>query len=375
MLPARPRSAPRVLMPPLAFQLLPAAPADGGPGAGGPAEGGGGIEELTTDALTIGGPGGVKLVGFTPDNGWKLLISLGLVAAVVLSGLLARRLLTRLIDGRAHPNRLFWGRQVVNLTGAFVLILGLVSVWFDDPSSLTTAFGLVTAGLAFALQKVVTSVAGYFVILRGNNFRVGDRIVMGGVRGDVLAVRFTQTVIMEMGQPPSVQAATPEVWVPSRQYTGRVVCVPNAKIFEEPIYNYSSEFPFIWEELTLPVTYECDRDRAEEILRAAAAKHAVSADRLGAEDLRELQRRYPIELAGLDPRVFWRITDNWLELSVRFVAEEHGVRGLKDAMSREILSGLDAAGIGIASATYDIVGLPPVRVRNERAGAESDPGA
>jgi small-conductance mechanosensitive channel len=61
--------------------------------------------------------------------------------------------------------------------------MGLVSIWFDDPTRLTTALGLVTAGLAFALQRVVTAVAGYLIILRGKTFNIGDRISMGGVRG------------------------------------------------------------------------------------------------------------------------------------------------------------------------------------------------
>ena len=336
----------------------------------GAATGDDGAADAEAAPLTIAG---VKLIGVTAENGYKLLITVGLVLAVTLLGWLAKRAIVRFVDGRTHPNRLFWGKQVVHLLGAFVLVLGLASVWFDDRNSLATVLGLVTAGLAFALQKVVTSVAGYFVILRGDNFRVGDRIVMGGVRGDVLAVRFTQTVIMEMGQPPSVQSATPEIWVRSRQYTGRVVSVPNAKIFEEPIYNYSAEFPFIWEELTLPVTYECDRGEAERVLAETAKKHAVAAEHIGAEDLAELQRRYPVELATLEPRVFYRITDNWLELSVRFVAKEHGVRGLKDAMSREILDRLDAAGIGVASATYDIVGLPTVKVERAKTGGAPEP--
>ena len=90
-----------------------------------------------------------------------------------------------------------------------VLILGILSIWFNDPTRLATAFGLVSAGLAFALQQVVTSFAGYFVILRGNTFTVGDRISMGGVRGDVMRLGFIQTTIMEMGQPPSVQGGRP----------------------------------------------------------------------------------------------------------------------------------------------------------------------
>ena len=346
-----------------------------------------GIEEGsvldTSNAFTIGGEnwfsfggeGGVKLVGVTPENFNKLLISLVLIGLVAGLGALAKRLVVRLVDGRTHPDRLFWGKQAVHLVGAGVLLLGLVSVWFDDPSSLIGTLGLVTAGLAFALQKVVTSVAGYFVILRGNNFRVGDRIVMGGVRGDVLAVRFTQTVIMEMGQPPSVQAATPEIWVRSRQYTGRVVSVPNAKIFEEPIYNYSAEFPFIWEEMTVPVSYKDDRAAAERVLMEVAAEHAVPPDRVGADQLRGLQRRYPLRPIDLGPAVFYRLTDNWLELTVRFVAEEFGVRGLKDKMSRDILRKFDAAGVGLASATSEIVGLPPVEIVDRRPAPPAAPPA
>ena len=65
------------------------------------------------------------------------------------------------------------------------------------------------------------------------------------------------------------------------------------------------------------------------------------------------------------PRVFYRITDNWLELTVRFIVHTHGIRGAKDAMSRHIIGELDGAGIGIASATYDIVGFPGIEVKSQ----------
>ena len=84
---------------------------------------------------------------------------------------------------------------------------------------------------------------------------------------------------------------------------------------------------------------------------------------LGEDEARELQRRYFLATPEFDPRVYWRITDNWLELTVRFVTHEHGVRAVKDAMSRDILKALDEAGIGIASATFEVVGLPTLRIR------------
>ncbi|MEO5719972.1 MAG: mechanosensitive ion channel domain-containing protein [Chthoniobacterales bacterium] len=305
---------------------------------------------------------GIKFVGINPENGQKLLLTLGIIVAVTLLRLFLRWITNLVLGGNPQSRPRFWTRQGITLFTALLLTLGILSVWFDDPTRLTTAMGLVTAGLAFALQKVVSSFAGYFVILRGKNFSVGDRISMGGVRGDVIALGFIQTTIMEMGQPPAVQTADPAVWVKSRQFTGRIVTVANAKIFDEPIYNYTRDFPYIWDEITLPISYKDDRDRAEAILLEAAAEHALSAEKIGQAEIRRLERTYGLEGLDLDPTVFYRITDNLLELTVRFVADVHGIRTLKDKMSRETLQGLDAAEIGIASATYDIVGFPPIRI-------------
>lgn len=305
---------------------------------------------------------GVHLIGADAESGRKLLLTLMFALAIWISGLLLRLILgwvAYLVD---QPRFRFWSRQIVALLLAILLILGTVSIWFDNPARLATAFGLVTAGVAFALQRVITAVAGYFVILRGKTFNVGDRIVMGGVRGDVIALTFMQTKIMEMGEPPPVQDAEPAVWVHSRQFTGRIVTVTNDKIFDEPVYNYTQTFPFIWDEIRLPVRYADDRDRAERILLKAAEQYALTPDKIDAEHLAQLEQSYNLKKLDIQPRVFWRITDNWLELSVRFLTHDHGTRHVKDAMSRAILEQLNDAGIGIASATYEITGLPRVPV-------------
>ena len=218
-----------------------------------------------------------------------------------------------------------------------VIAFGVAAIWFDDPTRLTTAMGLVTAGLAFALQKVITAGAGYIVILRGKTFNVGDRIVMGGVRGDVIGLDFTQTTIMEMGQPPAVQGADPAMWVRSRQFTGRIVTVTNDKVFDEPVYNYTREFPFIWEEMAVPIPYRGDHARVETILLQAVSQHARELDRESEPVRRALERHYFIGLDDLTPRVFYRLTDNWVELTVRFIVEAHGVREIKDAIARTVL--------------------------------------
>src|SRR5690606_3965773 len=130
----------------------------------------------------------VTLVGITAENGRKLFLTVVALLVLWAAGRLLTALAARLLGGAAgrRGRALFWIRQGIKLVVALLMLLAFVSIWFDQPARLATAFGLVTAGLAFALQKLVTAVAGYFVIMRGQTFNVGDRITMGGVRGDVI---------------------------------------------------------------------------------------------------------------------------------------------------------------------------------------------
>ena len=304
---------------------------------------------------------GVKLLGVNATTGNKLLLTLGLI---VLTWLLVRllRLVARVaLHGRRDIRARFWSHQAIHLVATVVFLLVAVSIWFDRPTRIAASAGLITAGLAVALQRVVTAVAAYFVILRGRIFNVGDRIAMAGVRGDVIALGYTRTTIMEMGQPPPVQDADPAMWVEARQYTGRIVTVTNDKIFDEPVYNYSRVLPFIWEEIKVPVPHRADYGRAEKILLEAARRHTkpfIGSD----EELEEVRRRYGVTRLDDVPHVYMRITDNWLELTVRFLVPDHGVRAVKDAITREIVANLAAAGIEVASTTIAVVEAPPIRI-------------
>jgi small-conductance mechanosensitive channel len=304
---------------------------------------------------------GVRFLGVNELNLRKLAFTAALLLFLYLlsAGL---RTVAGMITGHRKQKAAFWTGQGVSILTFALGVLGFVSIWFDDPARLATGAGLLGAGLAFALQKVVTSFAGYFVILRGETFNIGDRILMGGVRGDVVSINFIQTVVMEMGQPPGGLDSGSETWVQSRQYTGRIVTIANSTIFDDPVYNYTRDFPYIWEEIQLPIAYRDDRGRAERILLEVAAKETVKISEMAQPALDILRHRFFIEAAEIKPRVYMRLTDNWVELTVRFLCKDHDIRSLKDRMSRAIIDQLQAAGIGIASGTYEIAGLPPVRV-------------
>ncbi len=302
----------------------------------------------------------VRLLGVSAESAQKLLLTMGLIVLIYVLRRILQGLAWLFLFNRASDQVRFWVRQAISAASVLLLALGTMSIWFEQPERLAAALGIITIAVGFALQRVILSLAGYFVILQGKTYRIGERIAVGDVRGDVIAIGFLHTTLMEMGE--STGLDTSAQWVRSRQYTGRVVTLSNAKIFEDSVHNMTRDFPFVWEEISVPVPYSADREVAESIIVSAAVGHTVKLTEIGSAALETMQRKYFVRVVDLHPSVYYKITDNWLEMTVRFLARDRDIRELKNAITREILDGFDAAGIGIASSTYDIVGLPPVRV-------------
>ena len=285
--------------------------------------------ELLVDNDTVGG---------------RLVTSAAIVAVAVALASAAGRLLTHRTD---DPYARYYLRKLTRYASAALAVVALAVVWQAFAGRLGVVLGLVTAGLAFAMQEVIGALAGGFNILSGRIFRVGDRIQMGGVRGDVIDITPLRTKILEIGSPGESTS-----WVQGRQYTGRIVAVSNKMTFTEPVFNYSAVFDFIWEELTVPVAYAADWQQAERILHEEAVR--ASSQEGASEAMREMTRRYPVPRADVEPRVFARSTDSYMELSARFVVHVRSARAVKDELTRRVAERFRAAGIEVASATMDV---------------------
>lgn len=269
-------------------------------------------------------------------------------AAVVAFGFVLASFLPSVVTRRFEDaTSRYYARKLIRFGIGVVVLVVLAVIWRAFAGRFGVVLGVGAAGLAFAMQEVVGAIAGWFNILSGSIFRVGDRIQMGGVRGDVIDITPLRTKIMEMGT-----ANEDGSWVAGRQYTGRIVAVSNKMTFTEPVFNYSTVFGFIWEELTVPVPYDSDWHRAEQILRDEVA--SVSATPDAQEAIKEMAARYPVPLADVEPRVFVRATDNWNELAARFVVPVRSARLVKDGVTRRVLDRFAAEGIPIASATSDV---------------------
>lgn len=232
------------------------------------------------------------------------------------------------------------------------LVIVVAAIWRPFAGRLGLVLGFVTAGVAFAMQEVIGALAGWVSIATGRLYRVGDRVDVGGVRGDVIDLTPLRTKLMEMGSPEGSTS-----WVHGRQLTGRIVSVTNKSVFTAPVFNYSTSFDFLWEELVVPIPYDQDWRRAERLFSDAVRE--VSAREDARRAVEQMRRSYPIPPTDLEPRVFVRATDNWIELSARFVVPVRSARGAKDEISRRVIDGLQAAGIEVASATSTVTLRPP----------------
>jgi len=254
----------------------------------------------------------------------------------------------------------YWLRKVAAYAVWTTAALLVFLIWTEFGRRAGFAAGLLSAGVALALQNVLGSFAAWVGILTGKIFRVGDRVMMGGVRGDVIDVSPLRTTIMEIGSPGEGEGS--EVWVRARQYTGRVVTVSNKAFFDDPIYNYSKDFDYIWEEISIPVKYTTNWERGRDILLEEVEEATRPFRQTSAEALAEMARRYVVQKSEMSPRVFLELTDNWIELAARFVIPVRSARRIKSDVSEKVLRRYSEEDIAVASATSEIVGFPPLRV-------------
>ncbi len=280
----------------------------------------------------------------------RIATSLLVLVGVVIVVQFLQRILSRYISDSARRYRM---RKAVGILG-YVLAVFLLSLVFSDKlSSLTIAFGVTGAGIAFALQEVIASIAGWVAISFGRFYQIGDRVQLGGIMGDVIDIGVLRTTLMECGG-----------WVKSDVYNGRIVRVANSFIFKEPVYNYSGDFPFLWDELVIPVRYGSNYALAKkiflEVLTKVTGDFATHSKQLWSQ----MTRLYMIEDARVDPMVTMVANDNWVEYTLRYVVDYKKRRLTKDLITEGLLNAIDATQgqVRLGSQTVELVTVPPLEV-------------
>lgn len=241
----------------------------------------------------------------------------------------------------------------IEVIGYIFVILITISYFTGTIKDFGLAIGLLTAGITITLQELILSIAGSFYIFFVKVYKPGDRIEINGIKGDVIDIDSVYTTMMEIGE-----------WVSSDNYSGRIVKLSNAFVFKGPVYNYSSDFPFLWDEFNLPIRYGSDTELAKSIVIEVAQEFLSEYVRDSIKQWKSVVNKFYIEDALVDPSLAITLTDNWIQFNLRYIVDYKKRRYTKNLIHQEILKRIEATNgkVKLASATFEIVSIPSLKI-------------
>ncbi len=279
--------------------------------------------------------------------------TLALALAIIVFIRLVFVFIKRRIDKSALDQDQYKTKKVLDFVSYVIIILALLVTYSKNLAGFTVALGVAGAGIAFALQEVIASVAGWMALMFGNFYKTGDRVQLGGIKGDVIDIGVLRTTLMETGQ-----------WVDGDLYNGRIVRVANSFVFKEPVFNYSGDFPFLWDEIKIPVQYGSDYALARTLFERVANDLVGSNAEEGKKVWKSVVKKYMIENARLEPMISLIANDNWVEFTIRYVVDYKRRRMTKNDLFEAILKEVSATNgkVRFGSATFELVGAPDLQV-------------
>lgn len=256
-----------------------------------------------------------------------------------------KKVLDYLYPVLSKRNRWYLAKKVSRFISLLIIVFLFLTVFGNRFTNMATIIGLTGTGVAFALREVIVSFAGWFAIMFGDFFKVGDRVLLGGIKGDVINLGALRTTLMEIGD-----------WVGGDQYNGRIVRVSNSFIFTQPVYNYSADFSYVWDEIKVPIRFGSDIKKVREILLDIACDYIGDISEGAKNEWALMRRRFQVENTKLEPQVFLVFDDNFIELSLRYLVRFDDRRIIRDELSTRILEELSKypAEIEVASETIEI---------------------
>ncbi len=197
-----------------------------------------------------------------------------------------------------------------------LLIIGLIFFLGGDIAGLGLWAGLLTAALGWALQKPITGIAGWIMVITKKPFQIGDRIEIQGVKGDVSDITLTHIYLKEIGGT-----------IATEETSGRVILIPNSKLFEQDIINYTLQDDYILDQVITAITYESNLDRAIKICEEAA-------DKVGKEFASEMSKT---------PYVRTFFQSSGIDLKTRYYVKASSRIKVASDMTREIFRKISEA--------------------------------
>lgn len=212
--------------------------------------------------------------------------------------------------------------RLVRFITAIIVLLIIVSAIFANWYTAAVSLGLGSLLLGFSLQTPISSLIGWIYIILRNPYRVGDRVQIGTIKGDVMEISYLDTTLWEFGGN----------YLTNDLPSGRLVSFPNSQIFQQPVFNYSwRKFPHIWNEISFYFSFGSDAAFIEETLKRVTeevlkAQLAENADELEIE---------------AHPIVSFRTNSNaWMEATLTYLVSPKKTADIRSAILKKAITEL-----------------------------------
>lgn len=249
-------------------------------------------------------------------------------------------------------------RKTFSVIGYVLSLLVAIAIFSNQLSNLPVLIGLLGVGIGFALRELIQSLFGWMVITFGNLYKPGDRIQLGGIVGDVMDIGPLTTTVMECG-----------VWVKSDLYNGRVVHLPNNIVLREQTLNYTVGFPFLWDEIVVPIRTDSDHRLARSLIQDAGSRLQAETVATAQSSWSTFMLHNRAEDARLDVVVTMSFDANWIEFTMRYLVDYSKRRTTKDKLYSAILEAFEQTDgrVKIAAPVLQVTELPDLRMRTVQA--------
>ncbi len=269
-----------------------------------------------------------------------LTILAGIIIVVIITSIIKKGLI-RTMKSTGNKYR---ARKAVNFFGYFLVVSVILFVYSDKLGNIGVALGVAGAGIAFALQEVIMSLAGWMYIIVTGVVGVGQRVRIGDNKGDIIDIGVLSTTIMEMGD-----------WIDGDLYNGSIITVANSFVFKESIHNYSAEYPFLWDEIRVPIRTESNYELARKVFSDVLWEVCGEYTKASENRWDKLRNKYRLEEARVQPRVTITFDENFITYTLRFIVDYQLRRVIKDKIYTRLLDEINKHDdINIASAAMEI---------------------
>ena len=276
-----------------------------------------------------------KMTSLVKEQVKKLVNIALIIGSIILLSFLFKYFAKKTISDN---QRYYTANKVINFTNLFLITMVLLFSFLENATYLVTVLGFASAGIAIAMKDLFMSVLGWFVIVAGGSFHVGDRIKVykGGKSyvGDIVDISFLRMTILE--------DITLTTYAENRR-SGRIVFVPNNYVFTELLANYThGKIKTVWDGIDITITFDSNHKKAAHIVKEIVKKYSKGYTDISRKQLNLLRNQYSLKNINVEPRVYTFIEKYGMTVSCWYMTNSYAALTLRSNISAVIIDELNA---------------------------------